>query len=105
MSQIKIEELSKTELKDILIEKKVEFASDAKHPELIDLVTKTLGTDIIDDGLSDPKSEEDGEAVKGEESEDEEDEEEDDSEDDGEAPKVAETPAEKKAREKAEKKA
>ena len=94
MSQITISELSKTELKKILTEKEVAFNGSANHQELIDLVTKTLGTDTIDDGLSDPKSDEDEDAVKS-----------DELEDDGEAPEVVETPAEKKAREKAEKKA
>jgi len=100
MSQIKIEELSKTELKEILTEKNVKFDSDAKHPELIDLVTKTLGSDTIDDGLSDPKSEDESNATPDEEAA------KDDSvPTDEKADETVETPAEKKAREKAEKKA
>ncbi len=102
MSQITIGELSKTELKKILTEKEVAFNASANHQDLIDLVTKTLGTDTIDDGLSDPAN-----GAPGTDATDEDKKDGSEGTDvDVKAPaEVVETAAQKKAREKAEKKA
>ena len=73
MSQITLQELSKTELKALAERNEIKLPEGAKHPEMVEFLTEALGSNLIDDGLGAPTL---GDGVDTQDDESEEEEEE-----------------------------